>query len=316
MSKKNIVLVLGAGASVPYGFLTGEALVDDICQNLPQRMMRLITHGYPAHIYRAEGEEFATRLRRARSLSIDLFLAQECNQDLRETGQIAVTMSLLGIESASRLQRAEDSEDDWYRHLVHHIVRGDFLPSGIITYNYDRSFEQYMFEALEEHRRRPAVIEFMKTLPVVHVHGSFGPLPWQPASSPQAQPVPYGVLAEGCDDASYRRIIIKASKQVSMVYDEPFELAVMSARQLLGQADAVVFLGFGYDEDNLRKLGLAETVAPGVPFYGTAYKLPQSRQERAKDTIQRLADADRKRHDVRLLDCKNKTLMDEYGWFV
>ena len=42
MFREPTVLILGAGASMPYGFPSGTQLIEDICSGKPEQMARLI----------------------------------------------------------------------------------------------------------------------------------------------------------------------------------------------------------------------------------------------------------------------------------
>jgi len=311
MPDELVALVLGAGASAPYGFPVGRGLVDDICENFPDRYVKLVKHGVSEREYRAMAEELALRLRRARTFSIDSFLAHETNRDLGETGKVAVTMSLLPKETMETLDSPADPGDDWYRHLADSVARGQVELAGVITYNYDRSFEQYLFDALANRYSETEAGKFLLCrTPIVHMHGWFGRPPWQGGDDLHDPPIPYG----GLQDLDYRATIIRAASQVRMIYEPQSHRSLGAAAMVLQKADVLVFLGFGYDETSLQRLGLEQNLRSGVPIIGTGYGLSEKQVARAKATLERLSGYPHRSHMVKITPYKNLELIEHCSW--
>jgi len=66
-------------------------------------------------------------------------------------------------------------------------------------------------------------------------------------------------------------------------YENPDHTGLVKA---MAEAERVFFLGFGYDNENLKKLGLSE-IRSHATIYGTAYGLRREEIRRAKSRISR-----------------------------
>ncbi len=160
MITTNTVLILGAGASVPFGFPTGEGLKNEMCNRT------LLSDGL-VNILRSSGfnaetiGRFRTALIRSGRPSVDAFL--EYREEFVDVGKAAIACTLLPLEKTDRLfdcwmqkgEKPDDNMGNWYQHLFGVLSDGvpfdDFDKNklGIITFNYDRSLEQYLFTALK-----------------------------------------------------------------------------------------------------------------------------------------------------------------------
>lgn len=140
-------LILGAGASVPYGFPTGRSLADQIIEELTQGSTPLHIQLHKCGFEHEAIREFATRLTSLELYSIDRFL--EAQPSYREIGGAAIAAIMIPNESSDRLKASD--EDHWYRHLFNELLSGQTYDSSwlhVLTFNYDRSLEQYLFERL------------------------------------------------------------------------------------------------------------------------------------------------------------------------
>jgi hypothetical protein len=149
--KRPTVLVLGAGASAPFGFPSGRKLRDDIIAGLRKETAQ------PFQLLTAAGFDvnhvasFRDALRRSGQPSVDVFL--EYRPEFIPVGKVAVAASLIPYEDETKLW---SGDDNWYEHLWKHLgpsLMDDIAQShlSVVTFNYDRSLEQFLFSAL---RRR------------------------------------------------------------------------------------------------------------------------------------------------------------------
>jgi len=259
------VLVLGAGASAWAGFPVGVNLRTDILAALissDNRFQRsLLEVGFTQTLI----EEFHESFRQSGQTSVDAFL--EHRDDLREVGKAAIAYQLIGHETPGRLF---DRDMDWYAHLYKRMncAFQDFGKNdlSIVTFNYDRSIEHFLFTALKNTHRKDdrEVAERLAEIPIIHVHGRLGRLPWQGPGgrtyAPSPTPNDIRIAAAGI------RIV---HDQVSQ--DEAFS----QARDLMKKAQRVVFLGFGYDEINVSRLIPKLSDVPGTLF-GSAFELAET----------------------------------------
>jgi hypothetical protein len=148
------VLVLGAGASEPYGLPIGHGLVENILrdstpENGPFRVM-LRNCGRDDR----EVGAFLNALRQTQFDSIDVFL--EHQPDFREVGKLAIATALLPCEQEPSLLKPTAVNKHWYRLLFNQFVRSDGFSAArltVITLNYDRSIEAYLLKTVGQEFR-------------------------------------------------------------------------------------------------------------------------------------------------------------------
>lgn len=273
----NTTLVLGAGSSMPYGYPSGAELVKQIVFRLSQKegvdpnyYRQLTFMGFPAALI----DSFVCDLMGANVRSIDEFL--ECRPDYREIGKIAIAQAIVGCERAlsredilskfNRKNTIYDKPELWYAGLLG--VMGTDIEQfasnkiSIITFNYDRSLENFLHGALVSkygRKQETKIIDGIKKLKINHVHGKLGDLPWEGTLSSR----PYGVVK---DDDELRA----SGNLISIVYEGQLRSKQFEeAHKVLCESSRVVFLGFGYHDVNLRRLGIDRIPPNGTKLLGT-----------------------------------------------
>jgi hypothetical protein len=263
------VFVLGAGASVPYGLPAGCELNDIIRANAFPYAHHVSTLGVDPNALRA----FCETVDYAGRTSIDAFL--EARRELVDLGKLAIAMVLLPREQTPllfrdwpqrRLGRVKDPRKEkrghWYELLFNMLTQGrsfdsiDLSGLGVVTFNYDRSLEHYLFTALaNSYGRSPdEVAARLSGMKIVHVHGSLGLLPWQRTSDGKPI-VPYGDSSPANVLHARDRIkILHEADQSSADFEE--------AHSLLVTAKRVYF--FGFHKMNLVRLGLPKMQVGGT----------------------------------------------------
>jgi hypothetical protein len=273
MIKAPTVLVLGAGASQPYGFPLGAGLVDQLCAEIidtPQGGMvkRLNRIFNPVHI-----DRFAHALRDTRPYSVDTFL--EMRQEFRDVGKAAIADILLRAEDDRQIETAP-IKTDWYRYLFNRvlILRDQTYYSAqankltIVTFNFDRSFERALFKtlrsayAIDAQRARELTTE----LQVHHIHGVLGDADWLYPDSAEAT-----AFGGREDDGQVRVAVERARAKIKIVDEEIEESVLEDVEVVLRKAAYVYFLGFGFDERNLAKLRTPEKFRHTNATRGTAF---------------------------------------------
>jgi len=244
------VLVLGAGASKAFGFPIGEELVKMICNLLSQEKYFDIYYQTAGQNSPEIAERFPKVLRQANPFSVDAWL--EHNPNYIDVGKVAIAIALLYSEEQSSLR----PENNWYQ-LLFKRLDGPFEEFqnnklSIITFNYDRSLEQYSFETfrhMHTEKSEKECIEQLNHLRILHVYGSLGRLEWQ--SDRQLPLVSYGhsldknTILSAADS-------IKIIPQKSSILSEEFNVS----RYLISETNALYFLGFGYNQTNMERLGI------------------------------------------------------------
>lgn len=276
------VFVLGAGASVPYGYPTGRKLRNDIISKFVPRINSFksrndkLTHDFWDDLI--EKANYFTKTFDDSSIeSIDFFLAR--NPDFLEDGlgKIAIVTSIIEAETMSRFNSYEKRMEDWYSTLFNEMIDlGIPNPSGFeifgenkvtfITFNYDRSLEQYLYLSLRNSFRsanEASIINSLLRIPIYHVYGVLGELPWQNRNGYE-----YGLSLKDL----YWGNIQKLAENVDMVFEKnQLDFDIMG--QALENAKRIFFLGFGYSRPNLEVLRISQYLNPFQNIYGTAIGL-------------------------------------------
>ncbi|AQT69669.1 hypothetical protein STSP2_02863 [Anaerohalosphaera lusitana] len=255
MIKRNTVLVLGAGASMPYGFPSGGRLKAEILNDLNNDREPFIRHSFPEGLV----IEFYKRFARSGQSSIDAWLGRSGHEDYLEIGKWAIAKRLLGYEKTTalfdkiNLSYLKTVQQSWY-HKLYNALDAPFdefdqNQLSVVTFNYDRSFEHFLHTALKNDncgRSGDEVAEKARSIEVVHVHGQLGYLPWQNRGGV----VPFDSEAE-------QKHINEAAKHIKIIHEASDEDGEFErARALLIEAEMAIILGFGFHPENLTRLGL------------------------------------------------------------
>lgn len=211
MFRARTCLVVGAGASCEAGFPEGRVLLNTIKSmlGLTYTMGIRLTAGDPiiaqALLQRVGsfGDEFTSYFRAARrisdaagiGLSIDNILEQHDNDEkITLCGKMAIVRAILQAERESHLMahngpqsvNIDNVSGTWFERFVQMLtenvprrnVERIFDNVSIITFNYDRSIEQYVPYALMRAYGMPYkdAIQIADSVSIVHPYGSVGTL--------------------------------------------------------------------------------------------------------------------------------------------
>jgi hypothetical protein len=268
MITKPTVLILGAGASKPYGFPTGNELVNKIsCRFENGQTMK---HVYDYFSYRLDDyvDEFIDALSHCGGQSIDVFLMKRT--EYMEVGKVAIAAAIIPCESQTNL-----FIDKWYQLLFKNLGT-DFEEFGsnklsIITYNYDRSLEYFLKTSLMNlhGKSEKECIEQLKKISIIHMHGNIGDLPRMG-----------GEYTREYEKKLSRKAFSICEETIKLIHeDKERQETFEQAREKIKGAETVCFLGFGYDETNLDLLNLEYSDLAGKGIYGTAYELGDAKRE-------------------------------------
>ena len=235
-------LILGAGSSVHCGFPLGIRLIADIAG------MRNAGNSFalPSRWHQDEVNDFIVRLSRSAHYSIDAFL--ETAPESMDIGKYLIAASLKKLEIVDKLFPPHES--GWYQYLFNCLVDDsaqsfDHNHLSVVTFNYDRSLEAYLFYAIKaryDFDDAHALNELEK-IPIIHVHGSLGPFPQ--------------VAYETIEDADALREVSRSIQVISELQDSEDTFCndeFSEAHDAINNSQRVIFLGFGFHEDNVRRL--------------------------------------------------------------
>jgi hypothetical protein len=261
---KQTVLVLGAGASFPYNYPLGAALLESIWgEYLGDKW----TDFYQAcGVNRSEREELRSELLLSQKASIDAFL--EHRPEFLKVEKIAIALALLSCESFALTESPSARGKGIYHYLYNHLASNweEFAENklAVITFNYDRSLEHFLFTALQHSYKKSdaEVASAINCISIIHVHGSLGPLTWQDPTQ-GTEYAHFGAPNPAEHDAPWLAYRIRkatiASENIKIVSEAQSESSEFRlAFEKLQQAERIYFIGFGYFSPNLERLGIKE----------------------------------------------------------
>lgn len=306
---KSLVLVLGAGASKEVSLPIGTELKSEIARLLDIRFqhgIRQESGDYQiteALRFIASKQEFERgdinpflymcwRIRDAmpQAISIDNFI--DCHADepkIAVCGKLAIARAVLAAEAKSsltvdrrntynKLDFARNSST-WFNAFVQLLTENcrvealhERLSSvAVITFNYDRCFEHYLFNAIQNYYGVNAAVaaEVLQNLEVHHPYGMVGSLPWMRRQTS----VDFGGdlhVAELATVAQQLRTFTEGT--------DPAVSDIEQIRNTIGNARRLVFLGFAFHRLNMDLLfgpsASQEKTTSGV--FGTALGISPS----------------------------------------
>jgi len=253
MITKPTVLILGAGASMPYGYPSGGQLLQDIYTGLvPEKGNQWRKMLERCGIQQIMIDEFRQALYKSQQPSVDIFL--ERRPEFVEIGKMAIAIRLFECELEDVLFSFKNRNEGLYQYIFSKITANlnDFINNQltIITFNYDRSLEHALFTSLKNTYNVSDVhcANLVSAIPIIHVHGSLGPLPWQAEDGRGYSPTvnaPEEIIFAG-----KRIIIISESQSGSPEFEKAF--------RCMSKADRIYFLGLSYHPANMQRLNVLQ----------------------------------------------------------
>lgn len=282
---KSLVLVLGAGASKEVNLPIGTELKSEIARLLDIRFEfgsrqksgdYQVTEALRLVASRAKEEpgqinaylRMCWRIRDAmpQAISIDNFI--DCHADVPKIavcGKLAIARAILAAEAKSTLtinrQNSYNKLDfsknskTWFNgffQLLTENCRVEDLSArlssvGVITFNYDRCFEHYLFSAIQNYYGVSAeqAAELLTNLEIHHPYGLVGGLPWMRRTTS----IDFGA------DVQVSELV--ATSQQLRTFTEGIDPAVSdieSVRATVSDAKRLVFLGFAFHRLNMDLL--------------------------------------------------------------
>lgn len=271
MIREKTVLVLGAGASMPYGYPSGKDLRKRLCD--PELFWGPLSKRW---FLEEEIDNFCDSFQRSGMISIDAFLARRgkeptfAGNTLGDIGKYGISLALRerqeldhlfhsGAANPSRI----DQTDHWYEYLWGRICEGidqkniqDLKKTqlSIITFNYDLSLEYYLVNAVVN-SYGASVIQARDLLSSIKMNHVYGCLSGNPIASDSMDSYRFNFPED------WRRISMD-KQNIQIIDEERAELdsSFLSAFNALTNADRIGVLGFSFDPTNMQRLGLAEVL--------------------------------------------------------
>jgi hypothetical protein len=290
------LLIVGAGASFPYGFPTGKGLRDEI---IGYRGKEEGLNGNTGQFLFREPElsAFCDGFRESLIDSIDKYLS--FHPEFEKIGKLLISYVIKQkeIDTFSEFGKREGrneivkrlTDDEWLRFLFNRMVEtiNDFNIAEsinnntikIITFNYDRIIEYSFVRAYQESfSQNKAVKRFANELPnyqslfplinIEHVYGSLGDF----------QKNKFNHKKHDLIENYYEEIKLIGQRNERISY----------YRELISNTKRVFFLGYGFDENNNQLLDLRGTLR-GKEVYATCFGLHDEEIDRIRGKLGRIA---------------------------
>ena len=309
MFRRRTTLIVGAGCSAEYDLPIGDGLKDQIAEKLAVIGRQDRSQGYVVISSRGSDEVLLSAIVQAgkqrgndrwdlvanamapgirHASSIDRYLHLHRDDEAKVTiGKIAIARSILSAESSSLLGR--DSIDlpnirnklagqpHWLQELMFRLqedvslgqMKDIFKNLTIITFNYDRVIEHYLYHAVRELGGfdPDAAAEVMSALTIIHPYGKIGRLPWQ---NEQGSPLPFGHW----EDLHYQTVIEAGERLRTFTETVEDEDLLGSIRGAVRHSEQIAFLGFSFLQQNLDLIR-PETRSGATQVWCTTYGMSQ-----------------------------------------
>jgi hypothetical protein len=327
MFKDETTIVVGAGASREVEMPIGDALKLRIVTRLAMTMDNAYRFVDPAlqefgrikvaddffRVGEVLGPYWAAAARIVRglplALSIDNYIHTH-NQDpyVVELGKLAIGLEILAAEQGSAMLRKPTDNQyyrrtppreivpatdaaytgTWYLPFAQQLFSGVernvlgkiFRRTRFIIFNYDRCLEHYLWLALQDYFDLTPGEAALVLEPVtfIHPYGSLGRLPWQPNDGSDAIDIGF------VDGADYQAIAGRIR-----TFTETLDSAVeVNIQQAMSLASTVIFLGFGFVDQNMLLLKPRDT-SKISRVLATTCGLSDSDRQIVHYTLERLA---------------------------
>jgi hypothetical protein len=310
MFQPKTLFVIGAGSSAEFNFPTGTALMniikeklvyDEAISSLADKEIHraLLTHvnrtpATAAVIYGlSDYVDAARQINRAMPLSasIDTYMDDHrSDARIQLCGRLAIVKAIMEAENRSKYlitpERArllppgsmesidfDKLNNSWFVRFFRILKGGGvakenvatiFNNISIISFNYDRSLEYMLVGGLHSYYAIPEADAegILEKLRILHPYGTVGP--WHEGGDH----LPFGQMAGAPDD------LLKLASRIR-TYTE-FSAHAEEVKRMVSEASVIIFLGFGYVQENMRLLGLNEHARATRQIYGTAFSSSQA----------------------------------------
>jgi len=275
---------------MPFGFPSGEELVSCILKELEEeepagtalgRIRQAMPERESARAVLAQAidslepemliDSFREALFYSGRQSIDMFL--EYNPQFLRVGKMAIASVLVPLEYEQTLF---STMPNWYKLLFNHLSTRfeEFAENklSILTYNYDRSLEQFLLTALRNSYQGMKAEydqcwEQLSKIPIIHLHGSLGEFP-------HGGPDKLSHLERAYEPHLTCRDLNVCAEKIRVISEDASDQPQFKqAHSLLRSADVICFLGFGWNRTNLDRLQVntPHDWSVGRKRYGTGY---------------------------------------------
>ena len=274
-------LVIGAGASVPYGFPTGAALI----RNIVTRAKSVSAESPLSQQYR----DLAAALEASGCNSIDAFL--QYRTEYIPVGKLLIALEIYESESRSDVNLFESSKTDWIRILFNQILENPNTIK-IVSFNYDRVFQHKLLTMCEARKfASDKTTDILRRSEVVHAHGRLMHLPMEKVflNLPEQRRSfydGYGLFFQSADATKIEYLDQRKNDIVNgfKIIGESIQ-NIEATQDAIAWAERVIFLGFGFHRENLNSLGIMARGGASKILVGTALGMTKNAWDDVERTL-------------------------------
>jgi hypothetical protein len=199
--------------------------------------------------------------------SLDSYLNQNSIEDVcKYFGKFCIAYYIIGCEEWLMRENLYSFSENWFRYFfeIHlapikkELSEGK-VPVQIITFNYDRIIENFLYNFLR-HTPNPVVEGwnggdldpskmFVEKFEIIHVYGKLADLEWENRKEPNIR------FAERNNIGSHLAL---ASGSIKIIAETGpgriSEEVKKKIRKVVQEAGKIYFLGFGFDQENMKIL--------------------------------------------------------------
>jgi len=244
MIREKTVFIFGAGLSCEYGFPTNRQLRDIVTSVITEQKTLLLKRNIRDETLILFERDIKTGVFN----TIDALLKQKDSEAYRDVARNVLALALIPYKE-SNVSEGKFDDNCFYRFLFTKMVRDSnkdtFLNNQVIfiTFNYDRSFEFFMRDALEVQWNLPKheLKQILSNLNLIYLHGKLGLHTLENDN--------YG--RESNQQSDHINLLL-TSNQIKLVVDiENTTAQYDKAHKAIASARNIYFLGFGFDEECL-----------------------------------------------------------------
>ncbi len=262
------VLILGAGASQPYGLPLGWQLRDMVISLTTRSDIHELSDSLGFNSL--EYSKFSKALATSGEKSVDAFL--ERVPIWTKIGKLGIAYCLCSLEKPTRLFPPSQPKSDHWLETLWGLIRQESwrkqraLPLTIVTFNYDRLVEHYLATVMAStfDVSRRVIDDYVSNSLCLHVHGSLGQ---------------YSSLTfDSMFRLSVPDLAVAGAIGIKIIHEEQAVTAEFArAHEKIQEASRILFLGFGFHKINLHRLGIAKLREKSSPAIMGTHKGIQAR---------------------------------------
>ena len=272
-----------------YGFPSARDLKLEICEGLAGETAplskKLVEYKYSLDKLFTFREELAD----SNLPSVDHFL--ERRPDHLYSGKAAIAAALIPKEDPESLRPAK--RERWYEYLfevmMERVRSREYFSDNklsVLTFNYDRSLEFFLFQALKSTFgcSSDEAVKTLQGIPIVHLYGSLGEFPEPARNLPLPEFRGRGYAPQYTKEQLYRAaemILVPHEKEDRKIYEDE---AFQKAYDILDFAKVLFFLGFGYHSNALKRLNPRKMNYISM-ICGTAQGIGEARRQDVLETF-------------------------------